>query len=272
MKIDKYWLFKIHSMADDGDAGGGGSLLPGATPPADGDQPPAGDPPADNPAGDDDQSWFLKDKYKTVEDQAKAYPELQKKLGESNKLLGAPEGDYELTMPEGIDGEFIADSPSVNNVLAYAKENNLSQDVVTGLIHAFVAGEAELNQTSVDREMKALGDNADRRLKDLSDYGAANLDQETYDAFRAVASTAAGVKVLEAMKGLNREHKLPGNGDDNINLSKSGHTPESLKEMSAAKDDNGHRKMSTDPAYKKKVDQAYADYYGSEPKATVIGG
>lgn len=269
MKIDKYWLFKVHSMAEEGDdppGGGDNSMLPAGSPPAD---PPAGDPPADPPAGDDNQEWFLKDKYKTVEDQAKAYPELQKKLGESAKMVGAPEGDYELSMPEGLDGEVDTGNPLLDKFTKTAKDMNLSQEAFNNILHAYIQGEAELTKTSIETEMKALGDNVDRRLKDLADFGAANMDPETYDAFRAVASTAAGVKVLEAMKGLTHEHKLPDGGD--VNLNKGGHTPDSLKEMLNKKDEGGHRLISIDPDYKKKVDQAYADYYGNEPKSTVVG-
>ena len=40
--------------------------------------------------------WFLSEKYKTVEDQAAAYPELAKKIG---AMTGAPE-EYEVSMPD----------------------------------------------------------------------------------------------------------------------------------------------------------------------------
>src|SRR5688572_4360911 len=37
-------------------------------------------------------SWFKFDKYKSVEEQAKAYPHLESRMG---KFVGAPDGDYE---------------------------------------------------------------------------------------------------------------------------------------------------------------------------------
>jgi len=268
MKIDKYWLFKVHSMAEEGDDPGKSSLLPeGGDPPADpaGD-PPAGDPPAD-PAGEND--WFKKDKYKTVEDQAKAYNDLEKKLGETSTLTGAPEEDYVLTMPEGMDAEFMEGNPALDGFKEVAKEMNLSQEAFDKILGKYLEAEAAMTGTSVEQEMKALGDNADRRLKDLADFGSANLSKEDYEAFRAVASTAAGVTVLEAMKSLTKEHKLPGDGEHVPG--NTGMTPEILKEMMAKKDDNGNRLMSLDPAYKKKVDKAYNDYYGSAPKSSVVG-
>ena len=268
MKLNPLYWLKINKKDGDGDPGGGGdpggdpSMLPAGDPPAD----PGGDPPADP----GEQDWFQKDKYKTVEDQAKAYPELQKKLGEVSGMIGAPEGDYEMTMPEGIEGEFVDGDPLMSNFVEVAKEMNLSQESFDKILHAYLNGEAGLMQTSIDSEMKALGENADRRLQDLSDFGLANLDQETYDGFRALASTATGVKVLESMMALTKDHKIP--DGNNLHHNNSGETPQSLKEMRAKKDDHGNLLMSMDPAYRKKVDKAYNDYYGSAPKTTTVGG
>ena len=173
-------------------------------------------------------------------------------------------------MPEGVEGEFIADDPLMASFTEVAKEMNLSQESFDKILHAYLSGESGAMQTNVETEIKALGENADRRLQDLSDFGIANLDQTTYDAFRNVATTAAGVQVLEAMMGLTKDHKIP--DGNNLELGNTGETPESLKAMRAVKDDNNNLKMSTDPAYKKKVDQAYNDYYGPQPKTTVVGG
>ena len=72
---------------------------------------------------------WLKDKYKSVEDQAKAYAELEKKFG---GFTGSPEGDYEMKVPEGISGEFDMDDPRIASSLAvlhcsFAKMHLLSE-------------------------------------------------------------------------------------------------------------------------------------------------
>ena len=43
-------------------------------------------------------------------------------------------------------------------------------------------------------------------------------------------------------------------------------------EMAGKKNEHGQLLASIDPAYKAKVDQAYRDLYGDEPKSTVVGG
>lgn len=279
-KNNLFWL-KIHRMSDEGDgsntddSGGEGSLLPAAGGAAgDGTDNADGDQSGDGAGDDDEQSWFKKDKYKTVEDQAKAYVELEKKLGERNELVGAPEdGVYNLTMPEDLAeaGEVAADDPMLKAFMETAKELNLSQKAFDSILHGYIKSEFESMGTSREDEIKQLGDNADRRLDALAKWGEANLDADTYEAFRNVASTAAGVTVLEAMRAAGREHALS-SANENQQPTGSGMTPEKLKEMAGKKDEHGNRLMSVDPAYKKKVDQAYTDYYGAEPKTTVVGG
>ena len=47
--------------------------------------------------------WFRADKYKTLDEQAKAYVELEKRFG---AFTGAPkDGVYKINMPEGFVGE-----------------------------------------------------------------------------------------------------------------------------------------------------------------------
>lgn len=269
-KNNLYWL-KIHRMADDGgDEGGDDSLLPvggaPADPPADPGDP--GDPPADPPA--DENDWFKKDKYKTVEDQAKAYNDLEKKLGEKNELVGAPdEGKYEITMPEGIDGKFVDGDPLMDKFKETAAEMNLSQGAFDKILHSYLSAEYEKVGVNREQEIKNMGDNADRRLDSLGKWGGANLDAETYQVFRSVASTAAGVQMLEAMIGNSKDHSLNNNNLDHVNS--TGLTAEGVRAMAAEKDEHGHLKSSVDPAHKKKVDQAYRDLYGDEPQKTVVG-
>lgn len=71
--------------------------------------------------------WFMKDKYKTVEDQAKAYKELHTKV---SKYWGAPKEDYSL---EGIEG-IAKDDPLLSNLAPAFKELGLSQDGFKSLV------------------------------------------------------------------------------------------------------------------------------------------
>lgn len=74
--------------------------------------------------------WFMKDKYKTIEDQAKARYDLEKLMG---KNWGAPKDDYSV---EGLEGVNSAD-PLLEHLKPHLKELGLSQNGFASLIKAY---------------------------------------------------------------------------------------------------------------------------------------
>lgn len=179
-----------------------GSLLDAAKAPAE----PAADPataPADAP------DWFRRDKYKTIEDQAKAYVELEKKLG---SFQGAPE-EYELSIPEGVadlTAEDLGFDERLSAVKSVAKELNMSQDGFTKLVHAFIAADQQMNTVNVQRELAALGADAPARIQDIATFYGKSFDQDDFTIVREIAKTADGVQFLErAMQKMRNVSTIP---------------------------------------------------------------
>lgn len=81
--------------------------------------------------------WFMKDKFKSIEDQARSYKDLVGKMG---KFWGSPEGEY---MPDGIDG-LEAGDPLVTALTPALKELGVSQDGFAHLVNAYMAGNKEM--------------------------------------------------------------------------------------------------------------------------------
>ena len=158
---------------------------------------------ADEINGEGDRPEWFKDKYNSVSDQAKAYSELEKKFG---GFTGAPEEAYELTTPEGVEGEFDMEDPRIAWFQQTAKDANMSQDTFTQMLHGWVQHEVDGVQGSRESEIQALGSNAQSRLKDLGDWGAANLSPDDFEGFKMLASSAAGVQTLEALIGKTRKN------------------------------------------------------------------
>jgi hypothetical protein len=194
---------------------------------------------------------WLKDKYKSVEDQAKAYAELEKKFG---GFTGSPEGDYEMKVPEGISGEYDMDDPRIEWFQDVAKENNMSQATFDQMLSGFVKMEQEANDPEAAKniEIQALGKNANARLRDLGDWGKANLDTDQYEGFKGLATTAAGVQVLEALIAKTGEGKMPTSNT----VRSPGLTKEMLDDMIA------DPKYQTSAAYRSEVAQKFVDYHG----------
>jgi len=108
---------------------------------------------------EDSPEWFMKDKYKTKDEQAKAYYELSKKVG---KNWGAPKDDYSI---EGLEG-VTKDDPLVANLAPALKELGLSQDGFTNLVKQYQSANQKMVQKFED-ELKA-----ELTGKDVATYNA----------------------------------------------------------------------------------------------------
>lgn len=75
--------------------------------------------------------WFMKDKYKSVEEQAKSAFELQKKMG---KYWGSPEDNYSIDGLEGVE----ANDPLIENLAPALKDMGISQEGFKHLVSEYM--------------------------------------------------------------------------------------------------------------------------------------
>ena len=202
-------------------------------------------------ADDGERPEWLKDKYKTVEDQAKAYNDAEKKLG---GFAGSPEGEYEMNVPEGVSGEFDMEDPRIEWFQNAAKESNMSQETFDQMLGGFVKMEQEANDPEAAKniELQALGKNASARLTDLGDWGKGNLTPDEYEGFKGLATTAQGVSVLEALIAKTSEGKMPTSNT----VRAPAITQDALDDM--IKDP----KYNESAAFRAEVKQKFHDLYG----------
>jgi len=102
------------------------------------DAPPS-DPAAVDPAPADPRDWFMRDKFASEIDQAKAYPELLKKMGEN---WGVPKDNYSLDGVEGI----TPDDPLLPHLTPALKELGLSQKGFANLIKSYQQANLKLGE------------------------------------------------------------------------------------------------------------------------------
>jgi len=219
---------------------------------------------------------FVLDKYRAdgrsdtdaAFEQAKAYGELQKKFG---SFTGAPE-DYELGLSEEIGEKFnteeLADDPIYNDFQEIAKEMGINNDGFNKLAELYIKGQLadiEAADQVREQEMKALGNNADRRLGNIQDWAKANLDADGQEGLAAALTTAGAVQAVEKLIAKTR------------NAPQVQETPAApavdhgkLREMMTARDEYGNPKMN-DPAYKAKVNKLYDQLFGAEQHSVTIG-
>ena len=213
---------------------------------------------AEGIAGEGDKpDWFKGDKFKSVSDQAAAYKSLESKLG---GFTGAPD-EYELSFPEGIEGDWIEGDPLMENFQNWAKENQLNQEAFTGLLHMYLENESKTMGSSRESELAALGKDAKARLQNIHDFGKANLSESEFEGLLVATNTAAGVQAIEALIAKTRGLGIPKDDSD----TSTGVTHAEIKERM-----NDPRYQS-DPAFRKETSRMYERLFGNEPKRDVIG-
>jgi hypothetical protein len=265
--------------APDGSQGEGSPPAAPATPPAPAGTllesgtpgegtPPAGDPPgewflSDGVKGEGAApEWFKADKYKSVADQAKAYPELAKKLG---AFTGAPEA-YELSLPEGVEGEFDSDNPILQRFIERAKESGMSQDLFTSTLHDFVEYVLAADTGNVADVKAALGPKADARIDAVRSTLAAQLPDDQYQALIHGIKDAASFEAIEALVQGKAAPPVPLGETDTTTMKAQ------LNELRNERNEQGQRLYDQDPKHRAKVREMYSRIYGDAPAREVVGG
>ena len=216
--------------------------------------------------------WFKKDKYGTVEEQAKAYKELEQRFG---SFTGAPrDGKYSINLAEELTEKGVsidADDPLYSDAVEFAKESNMSQDGFDKMMNlyatALLAEQAALQQFQED-QFKSLGDNAQARITNLVNWGKANLPADLYQGFQEMAVSANAVKTMEKLISLTRSAPIdPANA-----IPKNGTSDEELRKMQFEKDEHGNRRLSVDPEFRKKFKKLSEEVWGAGEHRVVING
>lgn len=176
--------------------------------------------------------WLLP-KYNSPEDQAKAYNDLfrsyskktddlrkevlETAVKEYGKTVGVPEKPEDYAYPEG----FQAPGEPVDKALrSWAQKHNVSPDGFKELVkdvHGLTVAKAE-------DEMKALGDNAEDRIRDVNQWVNKNVDKAHFKEVARIMTTAGGIALLESlMDGKSESGFSPGDdGGDQQPLTRNG--------------------------------------------------
>jgi hypothetical protein len=207
--------------------------------------------------------WYKADKYKTVDEQAKAYTELEKRFG---GFVGAPkDGKYpDVQMPEGVVGEFDTSHPIFTEFDKLCLENQVSPAFREKLMHTFARYEASM-VPDMGEIKKQLGDKADEIIAANAQWAKANLGNDLYETFREATSernAAAVLKVFDAIRAKTRQAVTPPPNKDDTPSSLSGLAQ--IDEMQArVNPKTGRRYYVEDPKYRADVEAKRAAYFQS---------
>jgi len=189
-------------------------------------------------AGKGEKPEWFKEKYKTVEDQAKAYTELEKKLG---AFKGAPENGYDL---EAL-GE-LGKQPAVAHFAEFFKEKNLSQEGFEEVVQQFYEYDQQSLQFDLENELKKLGPNAKQQVTQVNQWINNTFNEDMAGVARNLMVNADSVKFFQAVMANQPKANMPTHDAMQV----TGH--ETMQEVLAEKTNNWSR-YKEDENYRKSL-------------------
>lgn len=223
--------------------------------------------PAQAPATSSERPEWLPEKYKSPEDLAKAYKELESKLGtkeedlrkkvleelntEAFKDRPATAGEYQL--PDFIDQEEAIQSDLLKWWADHAYDNGFSQSEFEKGIEVYMKSMPEV--PDLDQERGKLGDNAKQRIEAVSMFATKFFPEETMSAIERLCETADGIVALEVMMEAMKDGNFVGAANP-----ASGNSEADLKSM--MKDERYWNVAKRDEAFVKQVDAGFKKIYG----------
>ena len=206
----------------------------------------------DSPVAEDRPEW-LDEKFKSPEDMAKAYAELQKKLSSAEE---STEEAKDNTV-EGTQQEVIA-----NATLEYEQTGKLSEGTYEALeniglaqsyVEEYIQGQEALRTVSVTELHNSVG--GQEEFDNMLSWASESLSEGEIDVFNSTVSTGTPEQRSMAIKGLHARYSFESNSPSLKQGTTSGNAVKpfsSTKELQRAMSD---RRYSEVPAYREEVEK-----------------
>ncbi len=188
---------------------------------------------------------WLPEKFKTPEDLAKAYKELESKLGAKDEdirnsiieeiqkeaFADRPDSAGDYQMPESIDPDSAVDNELLQWWAEHSFENGFSQEEfekgIEMYAQAIIGSEPDL-----EAEAAKLGDNANARIEAASAFANKFFPEEALPAIERMCESHEGIIALEAIQEAMKDGNFSNTGDS-----------------ASAMDEAQLRQMMNDPRY-----------------------
>ena len=205
------------------------------------------------PGQGDAPDWMMKDKYKSVQEQARGYKELLMHHNDKLKgFVGTPEAGYER-------GEGNEENPMMGMLSEVGAKYGMNQDMFNDLVEQYGGitegmekQQQEASQARIKEEITKLGDNADYRLKNISDFATGNFDAEGAEELINMATTARSVEILEQLIGKSKGSKV---ADTDKTAPVKADVMEKMRELQFATNGEGKRLIEVDMKHRAKYDK-----------------
>lgn len=205
-----------------------------------------------------------------VDDVLKSYAEMEKFVGGKEeeykeKFMNELQEDFESgkpeeyvlpALPEGINEEMVLANPLTEWWTTHALENGYTQEEYEDGINQYIDA-MQGQQVNIEDEMNKLGENAKDRIDTVNGWVNANFSPDEFEVIStSLGASAEGIEILEKIMTQNQQ---------NFNRSQQVAQPDrqlTLEDVrSMMRDKRYYDSRFRDPAYVKKVDDAFNRLY-----------
>jgi hypothetical protein len=224
----------------------------------------------EEPKAEQERPTWLPEKFESAEDLAKAYGELESKMGTGAKEE-EPEQQVEEQQeekPEQSENEFTETQKVINDASKHYYENGgeITDETYEALekaginrelVDRFKAGQESLEEVEINQIKGSAGDEYDA----MSEWAGKNLDDDEFNAFNEVVNNGTVQQAKLAVKGLFARYKseVGATGPKLVTGGTTGSSTmpfESMQEVSRFMQDPKYK--SGDKAYHAELDRRLA--------------
>ena len=211
------------------------------------------------PGQGDAPDWMMKDKYKSVQEQARGYKELLMHHNDKLKgFVGTPEDGYER-------GEGNEDNALMGMLSEVGAKYGMNQDMFNelkqnydGIIEGMETQKQEESTERIKGEITKLGENADYRLKNIADFAKGTFDVDGAEEFINMATTAKSVEILEQLIASSKGSKV---ADTSKTAPVKDNNIDKLRELQFATNEQGQRLMDVDMDHRAKYNSMANEHF-----------
>lgn len=153
---------------------------------------------------------WLPEKFKSPEDLAKSYSNLEKTLKDKGKL--APD-EYAIDDLEALPID--VESEEIKAFTDFASNNNLSNAQYNAVL-SFAKENGIFDAPNYDEEIKALGGDSDKIINTLKNFSDTRLSPQEQEVLENLTTTAESTKLLYKLIRMNNASIPAKPGDANI--------------------------------------------------------
>lgn len=187
--------------------------------------------------------WFVVDKYKSVEEQAKGYKELSSRFG---GFESAPE-EYQL--PEGFEEDAV-DNGMLDILKSVGKENQMGQGMFNQLVSQVSEYQNKQIEAQQQQAMEKLGPEAEQRISKVNNWLNTNAPKEMVDIIAPMGTSAEAIQAIEWFIDKSKGTTVAdANAQPATKMSQADYAAKLM-----ATDAHGNLRISVDPEYKKEID------------------